>query len=101
MFRKMRITRADGTGAMPWSPTVKGVLKRRNVRNKRTIITICIVVLIVMFVCSSCWVLSRGGAAKKVSATAVQTSNILPTPAPGWTPVPGNPFVSFKFEKKP
>lgn len=104
MFNGMRITRANGDGRMPWSPTVVNIQRMKTRRRKRTYIIMALVVMLLL--CGIC------GCSFKTfyKPKAVQAQNPTPVPAtvapiptrivptPLCTPLPGNPLVCIRVE---
>lgn len=106
----MKITRADGTGRMPWSPTVVNIHRQKARRGKRALIIFIVVALVACFICSTVWTVTQIGKPKPkpqavaptVAAptfTPVATRIVLPSPTPRWTPMPGyGDWIKFRME---
>jgi hypothetical protein len=110
MFNRMKITRADGTGKMPWSPTVANIYRQRSRRRKHWLIIGAIVMLVVCVICGVSVKLYKPKSARatpmpviKLSATPAAAAPAVaptsaPTPAAKWTPVGDNPLIGFRVE---
>lgn len=102
----MRITRADGTGKMPWSPTVVNIQRQKARRGKRALIISVVLALVVCFGCSVVWMVMQPGKAKPQPSVAPTTIQLTSTPVATritpsvkWTPMPGySGMVQFRVE---
>lgn len=109
----MRITRADGTGKMPWSPTVVNIQRQKARRGKRALTIMIILALVACFACSGYWAVMQMGKKKPPAAsiptpvptqitvknTPVPMPTIHATPTARWTPMPGyGDWIKFRVE---
>jgi hypothetical protein len=107
MFNRMKITRADGTGKMPWSPTVANIYRQRSRRRKHWLLIGAIVMLVVCVICGVSVKLYKPKSARAtptpvIKSTMPPPAAAIPTPpptsAPKWTPVGDNPLIGFRVE---
>jgi hypothetical protein len=96
------IKRVVDTEQVPWSPTVVNINRMRAKAKKRKYIIIGAIIAMLVL-CVACGAVSKvytsqRAVAKPAGAAAPQLDmKRTPTPPPGWTVVPGQPGVSFKF----
>jgi hypothetical protein len=87
----------------PWSPTVIENNRRAKKRGQRALLAVGVLFLVACVVCGIGTQIARSSskapqaAMPQGSSMSAELTRTPPTPPPGWTAVPGQPGVSFRF----
>lgn len=104
IFGGMRITRANGDGRMPWSPTVVNIERMKTRRRKRTYIIVALIVMLMLCgICGCSFKTFYKPKAVQAQPQAPIPPTVAPQPATAvpaivCTPLPGNPLVCIRVE---